>query len=253
MRRRSSRNFHAGAESERGALETSAIRAYVRFAIRHRNPASTSRSSARWQSARSRPYSRCACSRVRRRPGISRNSPRMRFRSASVGTTSHSACARARSQFPLRLQPVIELVAGFPATRKVEVVGTTSDVVLGDGGGVDSRLRCAIGSRSDRKVGSSSRCFRHAVHLAAFQSSTTHEYECRATGVWHHDVIRLAQTGSCPERLPLGENGRRCGCCRGLRRLPTLPYASRHEESTTICRRPMTDVGIHTVSPQEAD
>ena len=163
MKRRSSRNFHVGAESERGASQTSAIRAYVRFALTHRNPASTSRSSARWQSARSRPYSRCACSHVRRKPGISRNSPRMRLRSASVATTSRSARERARSQFPLRPQPVVELVAGFAATRKVEVVGTTSDVVLRDRGGVDSRLRCAIGSRSDRKVGSSSRCFRHAV------------------------------------------------------------------------------------------
>jgi len=60
---------------------------------------------------------------------------------------------------------------------------------------------------------------------------------------WYHDVIRLAQTESRPERLPLGEGGRRCGCCRGLRRLPTLPYASLREESTTMCRRSMTDVG----------
>jgi hypothetical protein len=36
----------------------------------------------------------------------------------------------ARSQFLLGLQPVVELVAGFAATLKVEVVGTTSDVVL---------------------------------------------------------------------------------------------------------------------------
>ena len=56
-------------------------------------------------------------------------------------------------------------------------------------------------------------------------------------------LIRLAQTESRPERLPLGENGRRCGCCRGLRKLRTLPYASLCEEATTICRRPMTDAG----------
>jgi hypothetical protein len=225
---RSTRNCHAGAESDCRASETSAIRAYVPFAMTHRNPAPMSRSRARRQSAGSRPYSRCACSHVRRKPGISRNSPRMRLRSASVGTTSHSARQRARSQFPLRLQPVVELVAGFAATRKVEVVGTASDIALTDGGGVDSRLRCAIGSGGDRKVGSSSRCFRHSVHLAVFQILTAHEYECRATSAWHHDVSRPAQTESRPERLPLGENVRRCGCCRGLRRLPntTLRFAA---------------------------
>jgi hypothetical protein len=73
----------------------------------------------------------------------------------------HHQCSRGRldRQFSLRLQPVVELVAGFAATRQGEVMHDEGDVISSViAAWRRRRLRCAIGSRGDRMVGASSRC-----------------------------------------------------------------------------------------------
>jgi hypothetical protein len=65
-----------------------------------------------------------------------------------------------------------------------------------------ARSAAVVTGRSALRLGA----FAMLFTSQGFQSSTAHEYECRATGAWHHEVIRLAQTGSRPQRLPLGEN-----------------------------------------------
>jgi hypothetical protein len=101
-----------------------------------------------------------------------------------------------------------------------------------------ARSAAVVTGRSALRLGALAMMFTSLLSTARRHTNTNVVPPCVASR-----CDRLAQTGSRPERLPLGENGRRCGCCRGLRRLPTPPYASLREESTTICRRPMTDAG----------
>jgi hypothetical protein len=81
-------------------------RAYAPFDFMHKNLASTSASRTALHAVRSTPQSRCACSSVNRRPGISRYSARIRLISVffdiatSLGTIigRNSTCLAVRAQ-----------------------------------------------------------------------------------------------------------------------------------------------------------